>query len=89
MSIKHGIYYSMRRSTLKRNSLLHRMSLVKSTVSTEFTNDQEVWKTIQMLLPVRRFHCSITKHAIIDEKNPFTLFAVELESEFSRYVAKK
>ena len=66
------------------------MSISKTSgISTNFTDDEAVWKIVQSLLPVRKLDCRISKHVIIDERNPFVLYAVEMKSEFSRYVAKK
>ena len=74
---------------IQRDSFFRQMSFSKSGISQQLSDDQLVWKIVKNLLPVRRLNCSISKHTIVDEKNPFVLFAVELESEFSRYVAKK
>lgn len=40
-------------------------------------------------MPVRSLKVKIARHAIIDERSPFVLFAIELKSNFSRYIIKK
>ena len=39
-------------------------------------------------MPVRKLRCVIHKHAVIDQKNPFVLFAIGVESDFSRFITK-
>lgn len=37
----------------------------------------------------RTYNISIAKHTVIDEKNPFILYAVEIKSNFSKYAVLK
>jgi len=37
----------------------------------------------------KKFGIAIKKHTIVDEKNPFVLYALEIKSEFSRYIVLK
>ena len=40
-------------------------------------------------MPARKLRCQIQKHVVIDERNPFVLFAIELETDFnSRFITK-
>jgi len=38
---------------------------------------------------LRPYSLKIRKHTVIDEKNPFILYAIEIESEFSKYIVLK
>ena len=37
----------------------------------------------------RTYSVKINKHTMIDEKNPFILYAIEVKSNFSKYVVLK
>lgn len=37
----------------------------------------------------RTYNLKISKHTIIDEKNPFLLYAIEIKSNYSKYVVLK
>jgi hypothetical protein len=52
-------------------------------------NDTEFWQLIEKQIPVRSLQVKIARHAIIDERSPFVLYAIELRSNFSRYIIKK
>ena len=39
-------------------------------------------------MPVRKLLCNITKHVVIDQSNPFVLFAIQIESDYSRFITK-
>lgn len=51
--------------------------------------EHKLWKTICNLIPVRKFSIIIEQHAIIDEKSPFVLYGVEMQSDFSNFIARK
>lgn len=53
------------------------------------SNDTEFWQLIEKHMPVRSFKVKIARHAIIDERSPFVLYAIEIKSNFSRYIIKK
>lgn len=38
---------------------------------------------------MKRYSIKIDKHTIVDEKDPFVLFALELQSDFSKFVVLK
>ena len=50
--------------------------------------ENDVWQLIKCMMPVRKLRCTIHKHVVIDQKNPFVLFAIGLESDFSRFITK-
>lgn len=51
--------------------------------------DVSVWDLVRVMMPARKqLTCAIRKHAVIDQKSPFVLYAVEVESEYSRFVTK-
>ena len=42
--------------------------------------------TTSLLKP---YNVKIENHTIIDEKNPFVLYAIEIQSEYSKYITLK
>ena len=38
---------------------------------------------------IKKYSIKIDKHTIVDEKKPFVLFALEIQSDFSKYVVLK
>eukprot|EP00347_Sterkiella_histriomuscorum_P009893 403339469 len=61
-----------------------------STINREFGKKSTYQKQYaQTNICLRPYFLRIIKHTIVDEKNPFILYAVEIESEFSRYVVLK
>ena len=66
---------------------------VKSSRASSYLSrvSQEVdfWSMLAGLIPVRTIKIKIDKHTVVDEKSPFVLYALELTSNYSRYVAKK
>ena len=50
--------------------------------------ENDVWQLIKCMMPVRKLRCAIHKHVVIDQKNPFVLFAIGVESDFSRFITK-
>jgi hypothetical protein len=52
-------------------------------------SDSQIWNLVEQQQPVRQYSASITRHAIIDELNPFVLYAVNVRSNFSCAVIKK
>ena len=39
-------------------------------------------------MPVRKLSSMITKHVVIDQSNPFVLYAIQIESDYSRFITK-
>ena len=52
-------------------------------------HDRELWDLIEKQMPVRSFRARIAKHTIVDQKSPFVLYAIELQSNFSKCIVKK
>mmetsp|Transcript_18059 Transcript_18059/g.13108 ORF Transcript_18059/g.13108 Transcript_18059/m.13108 type:complete len:133 (-) Transcript_18059:443-841(-) len=38
---------------------------------------------------LKRYELKIEKHTVVDEKDPFVLYAVEIQSEFSKFIMLK
>ena len=49
----------------------------------------DFWTILAGLMPIRSINIKIEKHAIVDEKSPFVLYALEMTSDYSRYISKK
>jgi len=41
------------------------------------------------LLPARSLAIEISNHAVVDEKSPFVLYILQIQTDFSRFVTKK
>ena len=40
------------------------------------------------MLPVRKWKPLIHKHAVIDQSSPFVLYAIQVESDYSRFITR-
>ena len=45
--------------------------------------------TLENILILKPYYIRIEKHTIIDEKSPFVLFALEIQSEYSKFIVLK
>ena len=100
-SIQFGLKYDQRRRSSaysKRSSFFQSLSTLDRTNNVpQRTNsvtiearqaELDVWQLIKCLMPVRKLRCSIRKHVVIDQSDPFVLFAIGLESDYSRFITK-
>ena len=39
-------------------------------------------------MPVRKLKSAISKHVVIDQSDPFVLYAIQIESDYSRFITK-
>ena len=68
LNVRHGEYYR-RRAQAKQAGLQAFNSLADETGSS-------LWRILGQQFPERSYKAVISKHAVIDEESPFTLYAI-------------
>mmetsp|Transcript_23532 Transcript_23532/g.31560 ORF Transcript_23532/g.31560 Transcript_23532/m.31560 type:complete len:140 (+) Transcript_23532:267-686(+) len=96
--IKFSLKYEQRLTTsanVRRSTYLARMSALDksnlrtlSVVAAATQAEHDVWQLIRVVLPVRKLRAQILKHAVVDQNSPFVLYAIMIESDYSRFITK-
>lgn len=71
-------------STIDRSNPYRTQSVIAAATQAE----HDVWQLIRAVLPVRKLRSQIFKHALIDQSEPFILYAIMIESDYSRFITK-
>ena len=97
--ITFSVKYEQRRNTsanVRRSAHLNRLSAIDksnlhrthSVVAAAQQAEHDVWQLVRAVLPVRKLKAQIMKHVVVDEKSPFVLYAIMIESDYSRFITK-